>query len=151
MPIILLVDDSKKSLRFLSTVLQMCGHSILSAADPEHALVLAHHSDYDLLLMTSGLPFSGDVSLAGSFRLVNPQKPIVVYAGTRAVPPSNPSEINGYVAGRHSIDILLRVIKLLVQAGSAPCSHAAAIHTSVTAASSFSRGINDIVTALLLI
>jgi CheY-like chemotaxis protein len=135
MPTILLVDDNNKSLRFLGTVLQMCGHSILSAADSEQALVLAHNLHYDLLLMTSGLPFSGEASLAGRFRLVNPKRPIVVYAGTRAAPPSDPSEIDGYVAGCHSIDILLRVITLLVQAGSAPCDQAAAIHASATTAS----------------
>jgi CheY-like chemotaxis protein len=151
MSTILLVDDNTKSLRFLSTVLQMCGYSILNAADSEQALVVARQTHYDLLLMTSGLPYSGKASLAGSFRLVNPTRPIVVYAGVRAMPPNDPSEINGYVAGCHSIDILLRVIKLLIRLGSAPCGQTAAIRTSATAAPLLSRGITDVVAALLLV
>ncbi len=70
---ILLVDDNRDTLKFLSTILNRQGHEVLTAPDLASSLRLASEADFDLIISDIELPDGSGLEL---MRVVRSRRPV---------------------------------------------------------------------------
>jgi CheY-like chemotaxis protein len=80
---VLLVDDERFLLDFVSMVLRQAGHDVLSASNGVEALMIfsSYRSGIDLVLTDIVMPSMNGVELAGRLRALNPELPILLMSG----------------------------------------------------------------------
>jgi CheY-like chemotaxis protein len=80
---VLLVDDERFLLDFVSMVLRQAGHDVLSASNGVEALMIysSYRSNIDLVLTDVLMPSMNGVELAGRLRALNPELPILLMSG----------------------------------------------------------------------
>lgn len=76
---ILVVDDDQEVLALATDILQMAGYTVLSTADPRHALrlVRTHVEPVDLLLTDVVMPLMSGLQLAEEVRTIRPEVKIL--------------------------------------------------------------------------
>jgi two-component system, cell cycle sensor histidine kinase and response regulator CckA len=82
---ILVVDDDQEILALATDILQMAGYTVLSTADPRHALRLAraHVEPIHLLLTDVVMPLMSGLQLAEEVRGIHPETKILPMSGFR--------------------------------------------------------------------
>jgi len=80
---VLLVDDERSLLDFVSMVLRQAGHDVLSASSGVEALMLysSYRANIDLVLTDVVMPSMNGVELADRLRALNPEVRILLMSG----------------------------------------------------------------------
>lgn len=75
------VDDNRRALRVLTSVLKGCGYRVLNASDAGEALERMERTGFDLVLLTYRLPRMISFKLAREIKRVSPGTPVVLVSG----------------------------------------------------------------------
>ncbi|PCI60114.1 MAG: response regulator [Kordiimonadales bacterium] len=78
---ILIVEDEESVRDFVSRVLTMHGHSILTASDGAEAVEMMDDHHFDLLMSDIAMPMMDGISLALKVRASRPHVPILLMTG----------------------------------------------------------------------
>jgi CheY-like chemotaxis protein len=115
MPTILCVDDSPKTLRLLSAILQLCGYRVLTSGDTDTALRVASLKPFDLAILDYQLPSGNGTSLARAIKKMKPDVPIMLFSGALPLATDDLDAIDECVHKGESVDDMLHKVRALLQ------------------------------------
>ncbi len=115
MATILCVDDSPKTLRLLSSILEWCGYRVLTSRDPDAALRMARLSPFDLAILDYQLPNGNGTSLAKAIKKMKPDVPIMLFSGALPVTTDELDAVDECVSKGESVDDMLYKVRELLQ------------------------------------
>ena len=115
MPTIFYADNNPKALRFLASVFEMCGYTVLTASEPCQALALVETAAFDLAILDYELPDTSSTLLTKEIRRIKPSVPVLLYSRRTAVYEEDLRLVDGLVAKSDNIDVLLRKLQDLLR------------------------------------
>jgi CheY-like chemotaxis protein len=115
MPTILYADHNPKALRFLTSVFEMCGYTVLTACDPCHALALVEAASFDVAILDYALPEMSSAWLVKQIRRIKPSVPVLLYSRRSAVCKEDLRLFDAFVTKGESVEVLLGKLQDLLR------------------------------------
>lgn len=78
---VLYVEDDADTRRLVSYVLAQAGYEVVVMENPEHAVLLAQTTSFDLYLIDNWMPGASGIELCGWLREFDKDTPILFYSG----------------------------------------------------------------------
>jgi CheY-like chemotaxis protein len=107
-------DDNPKALRVLTSVLEGCGYTVVTARNAGDALEWIEGNAFDLVLLTYRLPRMTSFKLAREIKRLSPGTPIILVSGHTLLAPEQLTYVDAYVGKGATLDSLLTQIRLLI-------------------------------------
>lgn len=114
-PTIFYADGNPKALRFLASVFEMCGYTVLTASEPCQALALVETASFDVAILDYELSETSSPCLAKQIRRIKPSVPVLLYSRRCAVHQDDLRFFDGFVTRTENIDVLLRKLEELLR------------------------------------
>jgi CheY-like chemotaxis protein len=108
------VDDNRRALRVLTSVLEGCGFKMVIACNTEEALEQMEQNAFGLVLLTYRLPRMISFKLAREIKRLSPGTPIILVSGHTLVAPEELTYVDAYVGKGATLDSLLTQMRLLI-------------------------------------
>ena len=108
------VDDNRRALRVLTSVLEGCGFKMVIACNTGEALERMEQNAFGLVLLTYRLPRMISFKLAREIKRLSPGTPIILVSGHTLVAPEELTYVDAYVGKGATLDSLLTQMRLLI-------------------------------------
>jgi CheY-like chemotaxis protein len=108
------VDDNRRALRVLTSVLKGCGFKMVIACNTGEALERMEQNAFGLVLLTYRLPRMISFKLAREIKRLSPGTPIILVSGHTLVAPEELTYVDAYVGKGATLDSLLTQMRLLI-------------------------------------
>ena len=109
------VDDSPKSSKLLTGVLEECGFRVVTRNDPIEALALCKRTNFDLALLDYEMPLMSGSQLAQEIKFLAPDVPVVLLSGRSDLPSSELAFVDAHFGFGTALDDLLWTMRILTR------------------------------------
>jgi len=109
------VDDSPKSSKLLTGVLEECGFRVVTKNDPIEALALCKRTNFDLALLDYEMPLMTGSKLAQEIKFLVPDVPVVLLSGRSDLPSSELAFVDAHFGFGTALDDLVWTMRILAR------------------------------------
>jgi CheY-like chemotaxis protein len=116
----LLVDDNVQCLELSDCIFTLAGYSVVTAAHPNKAIVLAKREKPNLAILDYALPVMDGCMLADRLRVMMPRLPVILYSGSPDIADHDLTRVDVFVPKSDGLQSLLTNVTRLLSNSEEP-------------------------------